>query len=350
MPFARPTLQELIDRVDAEIESRLGVGPLRPRSVLAVLARVLAGSSHLLHGHLDWIADQVFPDTAELEQLERWAAIWGIQRKAATFAQGDVDFTGTNGTDIPAGTLLQRADGRQYTTDSLATIAGGTATAAVTAVLPGAAGNAAAATPLTLASPIAGVSSSAAVAAGGLAGGADQESDADLRARLLLRIQEPPQGGAAIDYARWALEVPDVDRVWVFPLQSGVGYVDLTFSVTAAAGGPIPAAPKVAEVQAYVDERRPVTAVAQVFAPALVALDPEISITPDTAAVRAAVQASLEDLLRREAVPGGTLLLSHIHEAISTAAGETDHVLVSPAADVVYAPGELGELGTITWS
>ena len=64
----------------------------------------------------------------------------------------------------------------------------------------------------------------------------------------------------------------------------------------------------------------------------------------------AAIEAEIIDLLRREAVPGGTVLLSHLREAISIAAGEADHALTIPAANVTHATGELAVLGTITWA
>lgn len=51
---------------------------------------------------------------------------------------------------------------------------------------------------------------------------------------------------------------------------------------------------------------------------------------PDTTAVRAAITSSLKDLHEREAGLGDKLLISHIREAISGAAGETDHPLTLP--------------------
>ena len=58
----------------------------------------------------------------------------------------------------------------------------------------------------------------------------------------------------------------------------------------------------------------------------------------------------MQDLLLREAVPGGTILLSHIRAAISAAAGETDYVLLSPSANVTNSTGNMSTMGTITWS
>lgn len=350
MPFERPTLAELIAQAQADTEARLPGSDARTRrSNLNVLARVLAGATHGLYGYLDFLARQVFPDTADAEHLDRWGAIWGVTRKPPAFAVGTLSFAGQAGAVIPAGSVLA-IGAVEYETDADVTFTGATASGAVTALMPGAAGNQAAALTLAFVSPVSGVSASATVAAGGLAGGVDAESDAALRGRLLDRIRQPPQGGAAHDYAAWALEVPDITRAWVYPEELGPGTVTIRVVSDAAPGGLIPAAPKIAEVQAWIDARRPVTANPTVVAPVAVALDLSIQLLPSTQAIRDAVTAEIADLIRREAVPGGTILLSHLREAISLAAGETDHVLVAPVANVAHATGQIAVPGVITWS
>lgn len=349
MPFLRPSLPEIRTRIEADVASRLGLGALLRRGVLKVLAAVQAGASHMLHGHLDWNARQLMVDTAELEHLDRWAGIWGVTRKPAAFAEGSVILDGSDGAEIPAGTLLQRADGVRYAVDEDAEISAGIATVTVTAVLAGAAGNEADDVELTLVSPIAGVQTTAVIAGGGLADGADSESDEELRARVLARIQQPPHGGAAGDYEAWTLEVTGVTRVWVRPEWTGIGTVGVLFVLDNDPSSIFPPIEKVQEVEDYLAERRPVTADVVVVAPTPKNLNPTITLSPNTADVRAAVEASIESLLRREAVPGGTLLVSRLREAVSVAAGESDHVLVTPAADVVSAAHELLVLGTPTW-
>ncbi len=348
--FARPTLAELIDRAIQDIEARLpGTDARLRRSNLNVLARTHAGSIHGLYGYLDWISRQVLPDTADAEILKRWASIWGVTWKTASFAVGPVTLTGSSGSVIPAGTVLQAADGQEVETDAEVTLAAGTATAQVTALVAGQSGNLTAATALILASPIDGVNAQAVVASGGLTGGADFETDAALRARLLARIQAPPHGGAESDYVAWALEVAGVTRAWVYPGELGAGTVTVRF-VRDDDASIIPDAAEVAAMQAYLDPLRPVTAALTVVAPVAVPLNLTISLTPNTSTVQAAVTAELADLLRREAEPGGTILISHIREAISLAAGETDHALTSPVADVTHTTGQIATLGTITWA
>ncbi len=354
MAFDRPTLPQLIERIQTDIGGRLpGTDPHLRRSMLGVLARVEAGTAHSLYGYLDWLAKQILPDLAESEILDRWAAWWDVARKAASPAVGDVTLSGTDGSVITAGTAMQRSDGAEYTVDADVTVAGGTATTAVTASVPGQDGNSDAGVTLSLVSAVAGVQSGAVVAAGGLTGGADIETDDALRDRLRDRVQKPPQGGSVADYEAWGLEIEGVTRVWVMPLWLGIGTVGVFF-VRDDDASIIPDAAEVQTVQDYIDSVRPVTANVTVLAPTAVAVDMTINLAPNTAVVQAAVTAAITDLFRREAgvedgSGSGTILISHINEAISLADGETDHVIITPAADVTFSAGEIGVLGAITY-
>lgn len=352
MPFPRPTLTDLVDRAIADVETRFpGADSRLRRSALGVLARVHAGALHGAYGWLDHVARQVVPSPATgAEYLDAWARVWDTARRPAEPAEGLAEIAGADGATVPAQTLLQRADGREYRTLADATVVDGTATLSVRAVEPGLDGNADAGVTLALVTPIAGVSSQAVVADGGLSAGADEEADDQLLDRVLQRIREPPHGGAARDYRRWALEVPGVTRVWIYPGWLGAGTVGVTFVMD---GKPDSIVPTEAEVQAVADHiapLRPVTADVTVFAPVPVPLDLTILITPDSQAVREAVTAELVDLLARDAAPGATLRRSRIGEAISAAAGEEHHVLLAPAEDVAHGPGEIPVLGAIAWS
>lgn len=348
--FNRPALPELIQRVRNDVLSRLSTDDVLRRTDAEVYARVLGGVAHGLYGFIEWLSKQVIYDTAEAEYLERWCSIWGINRKVAAPAIGTVTFTVQAGSLIPSGTLLQALDGVQYQTSADATVTVPSATATITALVPAAAGNRATGQNLTLVSPVVGVQSTA--TAGLLSGGADVETDDALRARLLARIQQPPHGGASYDYTAWALEVPGVTRAWVYPAELGLGTVTLRFVRDNDGTGTaiIPDVGEVAAVQAYIDARRPVTAQLTVVAPAAVPLNFTIQgLVPATFTVQAAVQAELADLLLREAVPGGIILLSHIRAAISAAAGETDYVLIAPLVNVTNSTGNMSTMGSITW-
>jgi uncharacterized phage protein gp47/JayE len=349
--FNRPALSDIVARTRGDLLTRLSQDELLRRSDAEVLARVLAGASHEIHGYLDWIARQVIYDTADDEILIRWASIWGVAQKAAAAASGNVLVTGTVGKLIPVDTLMKRADGVEFMVTADTTLGASATAVPVEAVEAAAAGNTVAGTELTLLNPIAGVQSGVTVDSGALTNGSDIESVTSLRSRFLARIQQPPAGGSSADYERWALEVPGVTRAWVYPKEMGAGTVTVRF-VRDNDASIIPDAAEVQAVQDYIDDssRKPVTADVYVVAPVAVPLNFTIQLTPATAAVKGAVEAELRDLLLREAAPGVTLLISHIREAVSSAAGETDNVLVSPTTNQVYTTGQMPVFGSITWA
>jgi uncharacterized phage protein gp47/JayE len=363
MAFIRPTLQELITRVEGDVKSGLGLVTLIRRSVLKVLARVMAGLAHLLFGFFTWLEKQAFPDTAEEEYLERWASIWGVTRVAATFSEFTCDVTGTPGTVIPVNRTYRRTDGAEYNTLAEVTLDGmGEGEIELVAALSGEAYAPEVADVLTILSPIAGLDSNATVTAI-TTEAADTESDESLQERLIDRIQNPPSGGAANDYVQWAREVAGVTRAWVGPLALGPGTVTVWF-VTDGEDPITPSGAKITEVAEYIEELRPVTANVNVAAPVLFPIDLTIAIDPNTASVQEAIEQELQDLILRDAAVAGAwkgptenydgkILLSRINEAISIAAGESDHEVIDintdPPADVEPADGELAVLGTITW-
>lgn len=347
MPFSRPTPFELRERLAAEIQAALpGADARQRRSVEEVMVRLTAIAANDLHGHLGWAAEQLLPDTAETELLDRHGAIWGIGRRPAAPARGPLSLVGTAGTVIPGGTEFRRADDARYTLDGAVTLVAGLGTGQVTAVTGGLAGNAAAAQGLTPISPIIGLTS-AAIAAPGLTGGLDVEDDATLRARIIARIQTPPSGGTREDYLAWALAVPGVERGFVFAPHVGLGTVGVALL---GPGGALPSAGLVAAVQAALDARRPVTALVTAFAPPTLAVPVTLTIAPDTAEMRAEITAALAAYFAAEAAPGETLRRSRLSEAISGAAGEAWHSLTAPSADVVPGATQLPILGTVTFA
>ncbi len=354
MPFPRPTLRQIVTRVAADIQSRLpGTDALLRVTLLGILGRALAGAIHELYGYAEWIYRQIFPDTCGETMLLRWAAIWGVERQAAKIAKGTVTFTGAPGTSIRRRDVrLRSGAGVEYLGNQGRTAIGdgGTLEFRVRAAEAGAAGNADTGVTLTLVSPIAGVESAAPVSTA-IAGGADIEGVEALRQRVLERIRNPPRGGNEEDYEAWAREShQDVTRAWARPRASGLGTVTVYAMTDDVTEDGIPAAAVILSMRDYIARRRPVGAEVTSAAPVAEAIDITItSVTPDTADVRAAIAAELADTILRDSEPGGTILLSHLREAISTAAGETDHDITVPAGDVTVQANQIPVLGDITW-
>jgi len=349
MAFHRPTLAELVERIQQDLVSRLALkSPILRRSVAYILARVIAGAAHMLHGHIEYLMRQVFPDQSDREFLLRQGALFGLTPKPAGYAKRSVRFSGLNGSLIPRGTVLVRADGAEYTTDADAEILLKTVVVTVTARIAGAGGNLEPGDSLSLQSPIVGVIPTATVLADNAVDGSDEESIESFRARVIERMRSPPHGGNKADYEAWAKEIPGVTRAWCYPTESGAGTVTVRF-VRDDDESPIPDSGEVAVMQAHLEALAPVTAAVTALAPVASPLDVTVHIVPDTAATRAAVEAELRDLLRREAEPGKTLLLSRIRNAIGDAEGVADYTLMLPDADVMHAVGEMAVLGTVSF-
>ncbi|MEG2567948.1 MAG: baseplate J/gp47 family protein, partial [Acinetobacter sp.] len=226
MPFKRKTLSELRDENRNFLQAELkNVGALLRFANLKVVADMDAGMAHLHYGYLDYMALQSNPFTATGEYLAGWMALKRVYRKPASAAKSkDVKAVGTTNCIIPAGTILNRGDGYQYTVATEIKIQdSGEGHGGITAVLPdvtddvtggGANGNADAGTVLTLDVNIAGVEAQLTLIEAAT-GGADIEDEEVFRSRGLLSWQEPPQGGSDTDYKKWALEVSGGTRAGV---------------------------------------------------------------------------------------------------------------------------------------
>lgn len=353
MAFIRPTLTELIDRTRADFRGRLSIaGSLLRRATSNVLAVVWAGVVHETHGHLVFVSEQLFGDTAIREFLLRLAAKYGITPTPAAFATGTVLCTGTSGS-VLVGTILVRDDEATFTVTIGGTIAGGVVSVTVVADVAGIAGNMITGDTLDFQSPIIDIDTLTTVETPGIIDGLDEESTEELRVRYLLRRREPPSGGGDSDYEAAALAVAGVTRAWIRRHEDGLGTVKIYF-VQDNETPIFPAAPKIAEVQTAVVAIRPTTAEPTADGPVDLPITFNILLDNDTTAIRAAVTAELIDLFARDAEPGdgvslGTILLSSMRTAIGNTA-DGDYTLVAPVADVVPATGELATVvEPITW-
>lgn len=335
--FNRPTVIELKATFKGFLEARLGgaVSILR-RSTIDVFAAVLAQAMNDNYAWLESLIKQCTPAGATGLILSAWAVVYGITRKAASFALGDVVFVGDDGTAIPEGTEIQNAAGERFRTLVAGSISSGQAVIQVRAVDPGTAGNTEPNAPMSLVDPVNGVDSVTA-SGDGLTGGTENETDAALRTRLLFRIQNTPRGGANHDYIIWATSRAGVTHAWVVNEYQGPGSVGVAI-INDQAGNFYPGAPIINDVQTYLGVYpnqpgvAPVTAEVLVFAPTPEAFDFTIALSPRSAAIEAAVIAELDDTFVRNRQPGISIPMSHFNEAVSLAEGEFDHEIVSPLA------------------
>ncbi|MBN7120345.1 phage baseplate protein [Erwinia billingiae] len=350
--FTRPTLPQLITTIRNDILTRLASDStlaLLRRTDAEVYGRVQAAAVHTVYGYIDYLARNLLPDLADEDWLTRHANMKRCPRKPATsaagFARWDVTISGIT---IPAGVTIQRDDLTTFTTTAAATSAGGLLRVPVTCDTAGKAGNTDDGLAMRLVSPITGLTSAG--VADSIKGGADVEDLEVWRARVIERWYWTPQGGADGDYEVWAKEVAGITRAWTYRHWSGRGTVGVMVANSDLIN-PTPDAASVAAVKNHIEPLAPVAgADIYVFAPTPHTVDFQIRLNPDTTAVRYAVEAELRSMMLRDGVPEGVLKLSRISEAISIATGEYSHTLVSPAADITIGKGEVGVVGTISWT
>ncbi|GFO67873.1 hypothetical protein GMLC_14520 [Geomonas limicola] len=161
------------------------------------------------------------------------------------------------------------------------------------------------------------------------------ESDADLLARLLDYIRRPPAGGNKYDYVKWALSITNVKSAYCIPLAQGPGSVDLVIVADISTGSEVPSADLIAEVRAYVEDQRPVTAkYLRVLAPEIL---PQDVIMTGSGPNYNAVQAALDVASYLSGfAPGQPLYRSQLGN-IAILNGAEDYVVASPAVNVVPA-------------
>lgn len=341
MSTLRPTLSQIIERIQKDAETRLEVEELS-RSDLQVYVRVLAGASHALYGAIEYAKKQLFLDSCETIYLERLASIFNLNRKLATKTTGQVTFVFSDSlVDVPIGTVLLNGDNQYITTTSVSALG----VANVESVLAGTQYNLPINTELSLSSPIAGVDKARVTVA--LDTGTDEETDDELRARALQHTKYPPRQGTKTDYVEWAKEVEGVGYAWCYPKELGTGtvtvrildddYNDASESL-------------IGKVKTYLESKMSVLAQVFVASPVAQNVNFTIKITPDNTSNRELVRSAIEQVFKSEAVPGGSIYLSHINQAISNISSEENHVIVSPTQDLVSTSNAyLLRLGDITW-
>jgi uncharacterized phage protein gp47/JayE len=360
MPWITPPLKQVrIEVRDLVRTNARGADATIPNSALRVLSDVTGAMCHKALQYVDWLAKQLLPDTAEREWLDRHGRMWLTNadgsrgRKMATLAGGQVSLRGQTWTPVPAATRLFGENQAEYeTTEQIFLAAGGAPTLAPARALdPGLAGNLAPGAPLYLASAIDGVEGSGVVVS--MDGGVDEESDDELRARLLLRIRQPPMGGASIDYVHWSLAVAGVTRAWCSPIEMGMGTVTVRTmmdNLRADEQG-FPRQSDLDRVFAYLDTVRPV-AVKDLFVVSPIRQRVNVVINrldPDTPAVRAAIGDSLAAMLKARAEPGETIFAAWKNYAIMDAAGVKSFSLGNPNDDFMPSPGHMPVLGNILY-
>lgn len=355
--YTHPTESELREQFISDFSAELEVDPasIPAKSFEQAMANAEAGALMSTLDYVQYVLDNGLPDSAKAEYRLRWAAIYNVPFLDATAASGSATATGgAPATSLPQGAELQRSDGAVYTTTSAAAVDDfGRITVDVLASEAGADGNCLSGVSLTLSEGYEGLPSSFTVTSAEITGGYEAETADAHTERILFRIQNPPSCGTKADYKRWARAAsPGVGSAYVYPLHYGKFSVGV-FIAGKDATDPVPDADLVATVQAYIDEQASGLALVTVQPVTEKAVDVALSVTPDTAVVRAAVEQEMAAWMYRAGKTDddeATYLYRHdLSAAIAAARGVITFTLTLPVTHIVVGPSEYPVLGTVTW-
>lgn len=394
MSLQTPTTQDVSDNFIAQLQSELNQTiPLAPKSFLRVLAKVVAGIFILLYKYCGFTAQQLFVRSAsssptvingmEITPLNEWGKLVGAGSPfAAVHAEVAISFDVVQvGATLPAGTqLIGDTNGVVYITQFVTVMNASVWGVVVTAVADQAGGNGAGVIgnldpgdTLSFVNPLSTVGRTATVL-GVTVAGAEGETSADYRQRILDRFQKRPQGGAYTDYQRWGTGVVGVSAIYPY---TGVdpGTVEIYVEAKSLADG-IPNEALLTAVEDAVNydseglaSRRPVGALVEALAitrtsfvvtVAGLAVDNIADVQVEiTAAVeqyfleREPFIVGLSALPRRDRITG-TGVSAIVEDIVDAAGGVFTNVTVSedgsPVTLYTLGKGEKAKAGSVVYS
>lgn len=343
MPYEAPPFDAIRSRMLRDIRAQLPDADITSDSDNHVRASSVSAIAEGIHQQATWTARQIFPDSADFEELKRHAGTRDVYAKSATASGGILVVTGKAGASVGAGLKVRHTStGRLFSTVAAVTIPGsGKASVVVSSDETGADLNGLEGA-CTFVSPPTNVDSACVLSA--TVGGTDDESQESLLARYLDVLRNPPSGGTVADYRRWALSVDGVSTVLVIPKRRGGNSIDV---VITSAGGPSSAAVLEA-CQAYINSVAPAGADVWVITPTVISVDISARLKLMANYTLDDIKSPFEVVARSvidPLLPLDTLYLQKLRAAISSLAGVIDFVLVTPAANVSAAESE----GAVRW-
>lgn len=322
----------------------------REGSFAAELAGPVATEISMVYQALAAMLPAFYVDENSGGFIDVAAARYGIYRKEGARAKAVMTLRGVPGTLVPAGTAFLSGSGLEFTLDDDVSIAAeGSADGVVTAAGVGVAYDLPAEELTGMVTTLTGLES---WSSGEAQGGADEESDADLAARLYAHWRKPATSGNVYDYQRWALEVSGVGAAKVLPLWDGPGTVKVLL-VSPERRGVDDAV--IAAAAAHIEEQRPIGAAVTVESAGEVPIHVTAALALDGSAALAEVQAQftakLDAYLQSIAFESYTVLFNRISFLLLDVDGVTDHTTLTVnggTANITVPDDKVPVAGTVT--
>lgn len=307
-------LSRMLDRLPSDLDTREG----------SILYNALAPTAFELaqaYFLMDSFLKLPFIDTSEGDFLTRICAQYGVERRTATAAVKTGTFfdSGNHPLDVTTGT--------RFGINGIVYSAGKRLNQGVfemTCEKTGSLGN----TPNGELLPIDNIAglAKAELSEATLVPGSDEENDGALRQRTLNKIQSPSTSGSINDYRKWALSIPGIGAVKVFPLWNGNGTVKV---VLIDAEKKAASSTLVGQVTDYIESVRPIGATVTVEAASNKAIDVSVNVTKAEgyilSQVTEAVEVKIREYLRTIAFGQPVVSYARLGNAILEAEGVIDY-------------------------
>ncbi len=359
--FIERDLQTIINDMIADYEQRTG-RVVYPGQVERLLINTFAYREQLIRERIQYAASQNLVDFANAPVLDYLGALVGVQRLAASRASCLIQFDivpGHSGVTIPQGTRVSSTDGQvvfQTISDEIVPVGTNTVILTTEAMNEGASANGLIANTLVnILDPQAFIATVTNTTETG--GGAEQESDEELRERIKLAPGSFSNAGSRGAYAYFAKSAnPSIIDVAVIGPNDGVSGVGPgeVHIFPLMADGSITPTTVLDEVEAVCNDEkvRPLTDAVFVTSPTQTPYDIEVDLTlytdADPVSVQATVQAALtEYALGKRQTLGQDIKLTQIIGRCSVE-GVYDVFVVSPVPDIIITPTEFAFCNSIT--
>jgi len=394
--LSTPTTQGLTDNVVQQVDATLEhTTPLLDKTFTRVLAKAQSAVDVLLYKYAGWTLLQMFPEYASFNETVvlgrkiRPLVDWGrrigvgdplaasraehvisvpVQAQTGSLpANQQVLFPPTGVLYLTIAAVALNAPTVQVTIRAASDQNGGGGEGTIGNLQPGAV--------LQFANPLPNVARNVTVLSQTVTG-ADAETPAAYRARVIARAQNKPQGGAYADYQQWGEE--DVGIVNVYPYTGAPGEVDVYVEATVESSGSADGIPTVAQRtavlalieadQAGLASRRPANAAVNVHPILRATFDVEVTglEVDEQASVQAAIESACDEYLRaREPFIVGLSQLPRVDrvtraalsgvvdDVVSAAGGSVSAVNLLLGGDQINAytlgHGEKAKLGAVSF-
>lgn len=325
-------------------------------SDIGIRLKVLAGEIFSAYSNIEWLKNQVFPQTATGQQLDYHAQQRGLQRKPPLKASGSLTFSVstalTYDISIPQGTICSTAktDSQRYVTKSSAVLKAGQTSVSVDAEaeIGGTSGNCLENTITILVTPPTGITSVKNAAA--FTGGTQGEDDESLRTRILNSYNDISNGTNAAFYKARALKNENVSSASAIPINRGNGTVDVYIWANGT-----PSESLISEVQADLNSLKEINVDVKVAAPTTVACNFTAYIWVEDGYVYDDVKLACADAVKNYISSlkiGEDMFLSKAGMAVLNVPGVKNYRIISSntCTDISIDDDEIASIGSIGFS